>query len=67
MHCGRSARFLNPRLSICYNGEDYMKHIKHLMHSIITGNNAARAGRVLAEKVRVGMHVDFSKDRWFQQ
>ena len=67
MHCGRSARFINPRLSICYSGEDYMKHIKNLMHSVISGHHAVRAGRVLVEKIRMAMHVDFSKDRWFQQ
>ena len=29
MHIAKASEFLNPRLAICYAGEDYMKHIKN--------------------------------------
>ena len=63
-HIARSAAYMNPRLSICYSGEDYMRHTKKLVQSAITGNTTVRCGRKLTEKMRLAMHASFSRNRW---
>ena len=63
-HIAKGAQYINPRLGICYSGEDYMHHCKKLVQSAVRGNTTVRCGKKLCEKIRQAMHVDFSRDRW---
>ena len=64
-HIAQSAVFMNPRLSICYSGDDYMRHCKKLVKSAVCANTTVRCGRKLCEKMRQAMHVEFSRGEWY--
>lgn len=59
-HCGIHARFLNPRLAICYGGEDYMKHMKRAVFMASRGTKANNIGKKMADKVVLAMHCEMS-------
>ena len=63
-HIALYSRFFNPRVAICYAGEDYMHHIKSLVQSSIRGNNPRRGSNKALVKLTYAMHVEWSKDSW---
>ena len=65
-HIARNAEYMNPRLSICYDGEDYMKHMKQSIQSSIRGNTTVRCGRKLCEKIRLAIHTEFPRHQWLE-
>ena len=65
-HIALYSRFINPRLAICYSGEDYMRLIKGWTQSAIRGNNITRAAWKISEKVIYSMHVSWSREAWFR-
>ena len=65
-HIARNAEYMNPRLAICYAGEDYMKHMKQCIQASIRGNTTVRCGRKLCEKVRLAVHTEFSRNQWLE-
>ena len=63
-HIAHMASFINPRLSICYSGEDFMRYIKQVVQKTVMGNTTVRCGLRVTEKIRMAMHAEFSKERW---
>ena len=61
-HCGLMARFVNPRLAICYGGEDYMKHMKRLVAATIRGTTASQISKKMCDKIRHAMHVEMTRE-----
>ena len=59
LHLGFHCQQLNPRLSICYNGEDYMHQMKILISKTANGNNAAQVSSKMCSKIRLWMHVRY--------
>jgi len=60
IHCAVQARYLNPRLAICYGGEDYMKHMKRMVAMSVRGTNAAQISKKLVDKDRAASHIEMS-------
>lgn len=58
-HCALRARFLNPRRSWNYMGEDFMHYCRQMLGQCMQGNDMARAIVKLMEKYVRGMHIDF--------
>ena len=56
MHCGLRAEWLNPRHSWCFQGEDYMGHIKVLIATCTRGNRFANVSSKIVSKLRIGLH-----------
>jgi hypothetical protein len=66
-HCAYNARFLNPRLSWCYSGEDYMQKIKRVAQSCVRGTPLQLVGRRIAVKFVRGFTFRFlQRDRWWR-
>ena len=65
-HIALYSRFFNPRLAICYSGEDYMKHCKSLVQSAIRGNNPRRGSNKTLIKMTYALHVEWSKGAWLR-
>lgn len=60
IHIAVTAKFLNPRLAMCYSGEDYMHHMKRLVQSSVRGTKATEVNKKMCDKVRYAMHFEFS-------
>ena len=63
-HIALYSRSFNPRLAICYAGEDYMKHCKSLVQSAIRGNAPRRGSNKTLIKMTYALHVEWSKGAW---
>ena len=50
IHIAVTAKFLNPRLAMCYSGEDYMHHMKRLVQSSVRGTKRLRFTRKCVTK-----------------
>ena len=61
MHIGISCMWMNPRLAICYAGEDYMNYMKKAVARCVQGNNAVQVSNKLCKKIAQWMHVRFVK------
>lgn len=59
LHAALMAEFVNPRLSICYSGEDYMHHMRTMVASSVHGTPAWQVSKKLYEKVSRAMHLEF--------
>ena len=60
LHGARNAKFLNPRVSWCFQGEDYMQHMRVLAHSCLRGLSMEQAQSKLLDKMLVAMHASFT-------
>ena len=60
LHGARNAKFLNPRMSWCFQGEDYMQHMRVLAHSCLRGNPMHQAQSKLLDKMLIAMHASFT-------
>ena len=49
-HIAKSAQYINPRLGICYSGEDYMHQCKKLVQSAVRVTQLSVAGRNFARR-----------------
>ena len=58
IHIAIQARFVNPRLAICYGGEDYMHHMKRMVQSCCRATTAQNIGKKMLDKIRLAMHVE---------
>jgi hypothetical protein len=63
VHIAVMAKFSNPRISMCYGGEDYMKHMKQLVAASIRGMKAADVSKKLADKQAAAMHIEMTPRR----
>ena len=58
LHGAINARFMNPRLAICYGGEDYMHHMKRVVGASIRGTNVGAISGKMTSKIRSAMHLE---------
>ncbi len=56
-HIVQAAKFLNPRWTWCYGGEDLVGSISALAHSCTSGTSALQVQAKLMEKYRVAKHI----------
>jgi hypothetical protein len=56
-HSALMAKHMNPRISWCYSGEDMMKHMRSLTHSVVFGNKLQDICWTLLRKYRCGMNL----------
>ena len=49
-HCCFLAKYLSPRWSWCFSGEDYMQHMRRLGQSVLRGTPANMVSRKIAHK-----------------
>jgi hypothetical protein len=61
LHGADDARYLNPRLSWNYAGEDFMGKVKVLHASCCKGNSAAMSTNKFAEKYCFALHLIFQE------
>lgn len=57
LHCAMVARFLNPRKSWNYAGEDFMHKVKILMQSCVTGNTVTACIGKFSSKYAYALHL----------
>ena len=60
LHSAANAHKINPRLSICYSGEDYMRHMKRVVASSIRGTSAAAVSGKMCAKIGAAMHMEMT-------
>ena len=63
LHCGLQARYLNPRLSWCYAGEDMMSKMKDLCSTCLRGNAARQATVKALAKYIYALHLMMTSRR----
>ena len=59
-HLGLIASFINPNLGARWQGEDMMRHLRTLAHSVTYGNSPARAQVKAMEKYAMAIGYEFS-------
>ena len=57
VHIGWSARYINPRISWCWMGEDYMAKMRTLFQSCVKGSRPEAVVGKAARKLMVAMHM----------
>ena len=60
-HLVQQARFLNPRWSWCYGGEDLVGKASNLGHSCLDGTPGRLVAAKLMHKYRVAKHISWSR------
>ena len=60
-HLGILARAINPRLTWCWSGEDFMQQTQALAQSAVRGVRATDVMTKMARKYRVGLHLKFAE------
>jgi hypothetical protein len=66
-HCAFSAKWLNPRQSWCYMGEDHMQHMRRIAASSLHGTPGWMVGKKTLEKCVRGFTCRVvRRGRWFQ-
>jgi hypothetical protein len=63
VHIALLSRFVHPRLSWNYSGEDFMQKIKHLAASCVKGNHPHDAFNKVATKYSLAMDLQMSRAR----
>ena len=58
---GILARAINPRLTWCWSGEDFMQQTQALAQSAVRGVRATDVMTKMARKYRVGLHLKFAE------
>ena len=58
LHIAMLSARLNPRLSMCYAGEDYMKHMKRIVKAVVNGTKAADVGNRLTDRILLALHYE---------
>ena len=61
VHIAVNAKFLNPRMAMCYGNEDYMHHMKRLVSMSIRGTKASDASKKISDKIRHAWHQQMSR------
>ena len=61
MHLLWGSKYLNPRVSWCFAGEDYVGQIAKLGHSVSMGVSATRIPLKLAPKYRILLHLHLTR------
>ena len=61
VHIAVNARYLNPRLAMCYSGEDYMHHMKRCVAMAIRGTKATLVGKKMSDKQRHAWHQEMMR------
>ena len=56
-HIAEGARFLNPRWSWCYMGEDFMRHITRIATTTMMGSGILSLSQKLCERWRIGRYI----------
>lgn len=64
LHIARAAHYMNPRLSWCYSGEDYMKRIKTLVQGSCRGTAAHIVVTKAVHKYVRGLGLALHADMW---
>ena len=60
LHIAVTAKYCNPRLAMCYSGEDYMHHMKILVQSYVRGTAPTEVKQKLCDKIRHAFHLENS-------
>lgn len=61
VHCVLLARFVSPRLTWAFKGEDMMQKSQQLLKACVKGNNGAQAFRKMLGHYRLGLHLLWQK------
>ena len=56
-HIGERAKYINPRLAMCYSGEDWMHHMKRLVQSSVRGKPPKDVNKKMCDKICHAMHM----------
>jgi hypothetical protein len=59
LHIAHDARFINPRLTWCFAGEDQQHRVQTLTKASVKGNNPTTAACKMIRRYRVGLHCVF--------
>ena len=63
-HIGQQGRWLNPRLSWCYQSEDFMRLIGRIASTVMMGTGILNLSRKVVERWRIGRYsYGFANDR----
>ena len=60
LHGARATKFLNPRLSWCFQGDDYMQHMRVLAHSCLRGVYLEHAQSILLDQLLIAIGASFT-------
>ena len=58
IHIAVGARYLNPRLAMCYSGEDYMHHMKRMVTMSVRGTKPVDVCKKMGDKIANAMHQE---------
>ena len=58
-HISMMSRFLSPRLTWCFCGEDMQKRMSHLCKACVQGQKPSQSVLKLIARYRVGLHLQF--------
>lgn len=61
-HISMLARFLSPRLTWCFCGEDMQRRISHLCKACVNGQQPSQSVLKLIARYRLGLHLTFMED-----
>ena len=61
-HCSILSRFLNPRLTWCFQGEDMQKRMSGLAKACVNGQRPGQTIAKMISRYRLALHLEFSKD-----
>lgn len=64
VHIGLLAKTMNPRMTWCYSGEDFMKKTKHIIQSCLSGATPAAACPKAMRKYTHGLGLEMSNGKW---
>lgn len=60
-HTSMLARYLSPRLTWCFTGEDLQKRISHLCKACLKGQKPSMSVLKLISLHRLGLHLQFTE------
>ena len=58
IHIAVGAKYLNPRLAMCYSGEDYMHHMKRMVTMSVRGTKPVDVCKKMGDKIANAMHQE---------
>ena len=61
LHAAMQGRYLHPKLTWCFTGEDFMKHSRRLLATCCQGLKAADVAHKFAKKYLFAMHLQFAE------